>query len=89
MMIESSMPIWFWYQACSTAVFLSNRTITKALCGNRSPFEIWHFQKPSIQNFRVFGCQGFHIIRKELQDSEFSPVTSEGVFVGFDHDNFN
>jgi hypothetical protein len=88
-MIQAGLPSRFWYLACSTAVFLTNRTITKAVSEFRTPFEIWHFRKPSIHHLRVFGCQAFRLIRKELRESKFSPVSSEGVLVGFEQDNFN
>lgn len=56
MMFESSMPLRFWVQACKTAVFLTNRTITCALSENRTPFEAWHYREPSVNHVRVFGC---------------------------------
>ena len=89
MMLESGLPLRFWFLACSAAVFLSNRTLTKAVDNHRTPFKLWHFRKPSVDHLRVFGCQSFRLIRKELRDSKFSPVTSEGVLVGYDQDNFN
>lgn len=89
MMVESGVPISFWYQAFSTAVFLTNRTITTAVSADRTPFEIWHFRKPSISHLRVFGCKAYRLIRKELRSSKFEPVSSEGILVGFDQDNFN
>ena len=89
MMMESGLPLRFWYQACEAAVFLSNRTITKAVPGFKTPFELWHFRKPSIDHLRVFGCKSYRIIRKELRESKYSQVSSEGVLVGFDQDNFN
>lgn len=59
MMIESGLPLKFWYQACSTAVFLTNRTITSAVPNNRTPFEVWPFRKPSIEHLKVFGCKAY------------------------------
>lgn len=89
MMIESSIPLKFWVQACKVAVFLTNRIITSALPENTTPFEAWHFRKPSVSHLKVFGCKAFRLIRKEVQGSKFSPVSSVGVLVGYDDDNFN
>lgn len=89
MMTESGVPLYFWYQACSTAVFLTNRRITTAVLGNRTPFEVWHFRKPNISHLRVFGCKAYRLIRKELRLSKFQESSSEGVLVGYDDDNFN
>lgn len=66
MMLESCVPLRFWYLACSTAVFLLNSTYTAALDGGKTPFEIWYFRKPSIKHLRIFGCQSFRLIRKEI-----------------------
>lgn len=43
MMLESGLPLRFWYQACSAAVFIANRTVTKAVSDYRTLFELWHF----------------------------------------------
>jgi hypothetical protein len=62
MMIQSGLPSKFWFLSCSAAVFLTNRTVTKSLADFKTPFEIWHFCKPSISHLRVFGCQSFRLI---------------------------
>lgn len=89
MMLQSGVPLRFWFLACVTAVFLTNRCCTKALPDGITPFESWFFRKPSLNYIRVFGCQCFRLIWKPLRDSKFLEVSSEGVLVGFDHDNFN
>lgn len=89
MMIQSGVPQLFWFEACRTAVFLINRTITAALSDNRTPFEAWNFRKPSVEHLRVFGCQSFMLIRKESRTSKYSPVSSEGILMGFMEDNFD
>lgn len=89
MMIESSTPLKFWVQACQVAVFITNRIITAALPNNMTPFEAWHYRKPSVAHLKVFGCKAYRLIRKELRGSKFTPVSSIGVLVGYDEDNFN
>lgn len=89
MMIDSGVPLLFWYLACSTAVFLTNRTITASASGHRTPFEIWHYRKPSISHLKNFGCKAFRLIRKELWSSKFEAVAAKGVLVGFEQDNYN
>lgn len=88
-MLGSCMPLQFWVQACNTAVFLTNRTITSSLSENRTPFEAWHFRKPSVNHVRVFGFLSYALIRKEVRGLKFIPVSSQGVPMGFDDDNFN
>lgn len=89
MMLESHAPQSFWFRACVMAVFLTNRSITKAVSNFRTPFEVWYFRKPSVNHLKIFGCQAFRFIRKELRQSKYSPVSSQGVLVGYDHNNFN
>lgn len=89
LMLQAGLPAQFWYLACAVAVFLLNRCITLALPEGKTPFEVWHFRKPTISHLQVFGCQAFRLIRKELRQSEFSAVSSEGILVGFVQDNFN
>lgn len=86
MMIQAHLPLCFWFYACQTAVFLLNCTITKAVSSFKTPFELWHYRKPSVSHLRVFGCQAFRLVRKELRDSKYAPVTSEGVLVGYKQD---
>lgn len=81
MMIESSMPLRFWVQACKVAVFLTNRIITSALPDNMTPFKAWHYRKPTFSHLKVFGCKAYVLIRKEIRGSKFSPVSSEGILV--------
>lgn len=89
MILESGMALRFWVQACKAAVFLTNRTVTTALSGNRTPFEAWHFRRPSVDNLKVFGCLSYSLIRKEPRGSKFNAVSSPGILMGFDEDNYN
>lgn len=89
MMLESNVPQSFWFLACSMAVFLTNRCITKSVDNFRTPFEVWYFRKPSIRHLKVFGCQAYQLIRKELRVTKYTPVASPGVLVGYEQDNYN
>lgn len=55
MMLQSGVPLSFWYLACCAAVFLTNRCYTKALKDGITPVQSWFFRKPSLGNLRVFG----------------------------------
>ena len=48
----------FWAEAVSTAVYLKNRSPTKAL-SNITPEEAWTGKKPSIAHLRSFGCKAY------------------------------
>jgi hypothetical protein len=48
----------FWGEAVVTAVYLQNWLPTKSLAG-RTPYEVWHGRKPTVNHLRVFGCRAF------------------------------
>lgn len=89
MVVKANLPLTFWYLACSTAVFLLNRTITFTIPNRTTPFEMWYFRSPSLSHLKVFGCAAYGLLRKALHRSKFHPVSSKGVLVGFDQDNYN
>jgi hypothetical protein len=55
MMKAMSMPSWFWGEAVLTAVFILNRSPTQSVEG-RTPYEVWHGKKPSVDYFHTFSC---------------------------------
>jgi transposase InsO family protein len=48
----------FWGEAMVTAIYILNRSLTKALNG-RTPYEDWHGRKPAVSHLWVFGCLTF------------------------------
>ena len=66
MLIGAHLPQRFWAEALSTAVYLRNRSPTKAL-GNLTPYEAWSGTKPSVDHLKVFGCAAYAHISKEEQ----------------------
>jgi hypothetical protein len=55
MMKAKAMPVDFWGEAVSTAVFILNHSPIKALEG-WTQFEAWHGRKPNVAFLRTFGC---------------------------------
>jgi transposase InsO family protein len=55
---QRGMPVVFWGEMVVTAVYILNRSPTKALNG-RMPYEAWHGRKPAVSHLRVFGCLAF------------------------------
>jgi hypothetical protein len=45
-------------EAVVTAVYILNRSPTKALNG-RTPYEAWHGGKPAVSHLQVFDCLTF------------------------------
>jgi hypothetical protein len=74
------MPAVFWGEAVVTAVYILNRSSTKALNG-RTPYEAWHGRKPTVSHLRVFGCLAFG---KELGHiGKLDGRSTPGVFIGY------
>ena len=77
---QRGMPAVFWGEAVVTAVYILNRSPTKALDG-RTPYEAWHGRKPAVSHLRVFGCLAF---AKELGHiSKLDDRSTPGVFIGY------
>ncbi|KAM0824008.1 hypothetical protein ACQ4PT_016362 [Festuca glaucescens] len=77
---QREMPAVFWGEAVLTAVYILNRSPTKALDG-RTPYEAWHGRKPAVSHLRVFGCLAF---AKELGHiGKLDDRSTPGVFIGY------
>jgi hypothetical protein len=70
----------FWGEAVVTAVYILNRSPTKAL-NDRTSYEGWHGRKPTVSHLRVFGCLAF---AKELgYIGKLNDRSTLGVFIGY------
>src|SRR3954469_16813332 len=77
---QRGMPAIYWGEAVATAVYILNRSPTKAL-DDRTPYEAWHGRKPTVSHFRVFGCLAF---AKELGHiGKLDDRSTPGVFIGY------
>ena len=64
MLIESNLDQRFWGEAMSTAVYLRNRSPTKAVIG-MTPHEALYREKPNVKHLRAFGCASYPLIMKD------------------------
>jgi transposase InsO family protein len=72
---QRGMSAVFWGEAVVTAVYILNRSPTKALNG-RTPYEAWHGLKPAVSHLWVFSMELGHI--GKLDDR-----STPGVFIGY------
>ena len=80
MLLNAKLPKKFWAEATSTAVYLKNRSPTKAL--KLTPYEAWHGTKPKVNHLRVFGSDAYaHIPMHER--SKFDSKTRKCIMVGY------
>jgi hypothetical protein len=74
------MPTVFWGEPVVMAVYILNRSPTKALNG-RTSYEAWHGRKPAVSHLRVFGYLTFG---KELSHiDKLNDRSTPGVFIGY------
>jgi hypothetical protein len=77
---QRGMSAVFWREAVVTAVYILNRSSTKALNG-RTSYEAWHGRKPAVSHLRLFSCLTFG---KELDHiGKLDDRSTPGVFIGY------
>jgi hypothetical protein len=77
----AQLPPTFWALALQTAVYLRNRSPTRAL-PNATPFEVWTGIKPSIKHLRVFGCLAYvHV--PQAKRGKLDSTAHRCIFVGY------
>ena len=81
MLHEKNLPKLFWAEAANTAVFLQNRLPTKLL-EEKTPFEVWYDNKPSLSFLKIFGSICFvHI--PQIKRDKLDKKAMQGIFVGY------
>ena len=81
MLFDSKLPHRFWVEALSTAVYLRNRSPTRAVQG-LTPFEEWIKVKLQVEHLRVFGCVAYtHVPRDERR--KLYPKARKYILVGY------
>ena len=81
MLLDANLSKCYWAEAVSTAVYLKNRSPTKAVQG-MTPFEAWHGKKPSVDHLRVFGCDAYAHIPKD-ERGKFDKKARKCVLLGY------
>ena len=65
MLFDSKLSSRYWGEAIQTTNYLQNRTPTKALSPNTTPFEEWFEFPPTLSHLKVFGCTAYALISEE------------------------
>ncbi len=71
----------FWAEALSTAVYVRNRSPTKAL-QSMTPCEAWHGIKPNVKTLRIFGCRVYAHVPK-VERRKLEPKARKCVLLGY------
>ncbi len=78
---DKGIPNSFWAEVVNTAVYILNRSPTKAIL-NRTPYEAWHHRKPQVQQFRIFGCIAYAHI-DDQQREKFDHKGEKYIFTRY------
>ena len=84
MLHAANLPSSFWTYAVNAAVYIRNRSPTRAL-NNVTPYEAWRGEKPSLSHLRVFGCRAYMYLHKKQRSStnKLAARAMPGIFVGY------
>ena len=82
MLHDQSLPFFLWAEACSTVVYLQNRSLRRVV-GNKTPKESFTGKKPEVSHFRIFGCLTYSHVPSGKR-TKFEPTAERGIFVGYD-----
>ncbi|KAD3067000.1 hypothetical protein E3N88_34880 [Mikania micrantha] len=81
MLKEKCLPNYLWAEGVATAIYLINRSSTKAI-KNCTPIEAWTGHKPSVHHLKIFGCIVYGHIpvhqRQKLDDR-----SEKCIFIGY------
>ena len=78
MMSYSSLPISFWGYSLQTVVYILNVVPSKSI--QKTPLELWNGHKPSLRNFRLWGCSA-HVLKGKI--GKLEPRIELCMFVGY------
>ena len=78
---QANLPIQYWGECILTATYLINRFPLTSL-KNKTPFEVFHKNKPNYNHLRSFGCLCFVSTLKKDRN-KFSPRAKPCVFMGY------
>lgn len=82
MLYHADLPRKYWAEAILTAAYLKNRTPTRSIGYDTTPYERWYGRKPEVEKLRVFGCTAY----AKVPDAQRKKMDSKAIklrFVGY------
>jgi hypothetical protein len=81
MLLNARLSEGFWEEAVRTAVYLKNRSPTKAV-DSATPYQAWTGQRPALSHLRSFGCAVYVYIHPDLR-TKWKSKAKRCTFVGY------
>ena len=85
MLHHAGLPLKFWAEAVSTAVYMRNQSPTVQQ-KEKTPFECFHKRKPEAYNLKVLGCNS-HVHVTDEGRSNLDKKAIKCIFVGYSQKN--
>ena len=82
MLHDQSLPFFLWAEACSTDVYVLNRSLHRAL-GSKTPRETFTGKVHEKGHFQIFGCLTYSHVPSEKR-AKLEATCERGIFVGYD-----
>ena len=83
MLHDAGLPYCFWDEAVRTAVYLINRSPSKALPSSLTPYEAWYKRKPPMIHLGPFGCDAYVYVHPDRRTT-LQPKVSHCTLLGYD-----
>lgn len=80
LLAQAKMPLKFWQEAFSYAIYIINRVVSHVL-NNKTPFELLYSSKPDYSQIKVFGCECYPFLRP-YNKNKFDFHTSKCILLG-------
>lgn len=81
MLNDASLSLNYWAEAANTAVYIKNRTPTRAV-RNKTPEEAWTNKPVNLCHLKIFGSRAFVHVNKSKRN-KLDVKSKEHVFVGY------
>ena len=81
MLADVKLPLTFWEETLSTAVYLRNRSPTTAV-DDSTPYEALTGVKPNVKHLRVFGCTTYAHVPNDEQ-SKLNSKARKSILMGY------
>ena len=81
MLSNAGLSSGYWVEAMKIAVHVIKRSPSKSLDGG-NPEEAWTSRKPSYSHLKIFGCEAYAHVPKELW-KKLDPKSNKCIFLGY------
>jgi len=81
-LIESSLPKYFWVDVVSTTCYVMNRVLIRPIL-KKTPYELFNGRKPNFGHLKVFGCKCYILNNGKENLSKFDENADDGIFLGY------